>query len=64
MFKFQVIQTTASLCHNVVAHKKSLKKRVLATTVQTVPDFSRTCVFCKVLGINKDCLNAKFHQNR
>ena len=38
--KFQVVQTTASLCHNVVSHKKSqkndfsLKKRGPATTVQ------------------------------
>ena len=26
LFKFQVTQTTASLCHNVVSHKKKVKK--------------------------------------
>ena len=49
-------------------HTKKVKKptrfqkRGLATTVQHEPDFSRTWVFRKVLGINKDCLNAKFHR--
>ena len=42
--------------------QKSLKKGV--TTVQPEPDFSRTCGFRVVLGINEDCLNAKLHQNR
>ena len=60
MSKFQVVQTTASLCHNVVSQKKSktqqsLKKRGLATTIQHKPDFSRTCAFSEVLGINVDC---------
>ena len=40
------------------------KKRGLATTVQPKPDFSRTCGFRKMLGINEDCLNAKCHRNR
>ena len=40
----------------------SLKNRGLATTVQPEKDFSRTCSFREVLGINKDCLNAKFHR--
>ena len=57
--KFQVFPTTASLCHNVVSHKKvkkwGLKKRGLATTVQPEPEFSRTCGFREVLGINEDC---------
>ena len=67
--KFQVVQTTASLCHNVVLHKKvkkttkSQKKRGLATTIQPQPDFSKTCGFCEVLCINEDCLDTKFHQN-
>ena len=38
----------------------SLKKRGLVTTVQPKPEFSRTCGFRKVLGINEDCSNAKF----
>ena len=67
--KFQIVQTTASLCHNVVSHKKvkeitKAQKRGLATTVQPEPDFSRACGFCKVLGINEHRLNAKFHRNR
>ena len=40
------------------------QKRGLATTVQPEPEFSRTCGFRIVLGINEDCLNAKFHQNQ
>ena len=40
------------------------QKRGLATTVELEPDFLRTCGFRKVLGINEDCLNAKFHRNR
>ena len=40
------------------------QKRGLATTVQPEPEFSRTCSFRVVLGINEDCLNAKLHQNR
>ena len=40
---------------------QSLKKRGLATTVQPEPDFSRTYCFHEKLGINKDCLNSKFH---
>ena len=65
--KFQVVQTTASLCNNMISKKKVKKnddksqKRGLATTVQPEPDFPRTCSFRKVLGINEDCLNAKFH---
>ena len=42
----------------------SIKKRGLVTTVQPKPEFSRTCCFRVVLGINEDCLNAKSHQNR
>ena len=42
----------------------SLKKMGLATTVQPKPDFFRACRFRKVLGINRDRLNTKFHQNR
>ena len=49
--KFQVVPTTAS------------QKRGLTTTVQIEPDFSRTCGFCEVIGINEDCSNAKFCQN-
>ena len=41
----------------------SLKKRGLATTVQPELEFSRTCGFREVLGINEDCSNAKFRQN-
>ena len=50
-------------------HTKKLKntakseKRGLATTVQPDLEFSRTCGFCEVLGINEDCSNAKFRQN-
>ena len=40
------------------------KKRGLASNVQPEPDFSKTCSFRKMLGINEDCLNAKFHRNR
>ena len=40
------------------------QKRGLVTTVQPKPEFSRTCGFRVVLGINEDCLNAKLHQNR
>ena len=47
-----------------VKKRPSFKKRGLATTVQPQPDFSRTCSFCEVLGINEDCLNTKFHLNR
>ena len=39
------------------------QKRGLATTVQPKPEFSRTCRFREVLGINEDCSNAKFRQN-
>ena len=42
----------------------SLKKRGLASSVQPEPDFSRTYGFRNVLGINADCLNKKFHQDR
>ena len=42
----------------------SIKKGGLVATVQTKPEFSRTCGFRIVLGINEDCLNAKLHQNR
>ena len=41
----------------------SLKKKGLVTTVQPKPEFSRTCGFREVLGINEDCSNAKFRQN-
>ena len=66
---FQVVQTTAPLCHNVVSHKKVKKtiksqKRSLATTVQPKPNFSGACGFPEVLGINEECLEAKFHQNQ
>ena len=66
--KFQVVQNTTSLCHNVVSHNKSKKKtksqkRGLATTVEPEPDFSRACSFRKMLGINEDCLEEKFHRN-
>ena len=40
------------------------QKKGLVTTVQPEPEFSRTCGFREVLGINEDCLNAKLHQNR
>ena len=50
--KFQLVQTTEPL--------SSLKKRGLAPTEQPEPDFSRAYGFRKVLGINKDCLEAKF----
>ena len=40
------------------------QKRGLVTTVQPEPEFSRTCGFHVVLGINEDCLNAKLDQNR
>ena len=39
------------------------QKRGLVTTVQPKPEFSRTCHFQEVLGVNEDCLNAKFHEN-
>ena len=68
MSKFQVVQTTTSLCHNVVSHEKVKKndkvsKRGLATPVQPEPDFSRKCGFPQVVGINENCSNTKFHQN-
>ena len=40
------------------------QKRGLTTTVQSEPDFSRTCSFHEVLGTNEDCFNRKFHRNR
>ena len=74
--QLQVVQCTASLCHNVVSHKKSKKtiksqKRGLATNVQPESAFSRTCSFYEVFGINEaswgpheNCLDPKFHWNR
>ena len=44
--------------------RPSLKKRGLATNVQTEPEKFRTCGFREVLGITKDYLHAKLHQNR
>ena len=62
----QISSRSASLCHNVVSHKKSKKttksqKSILAT--QPKPDFSKTCGFREVLDINEVCLNEKFHRN-
>ena len=36
------------------------QKGGLATTLQPQPDFSKTCSFCNVLGINEDCLYTNF----
>ena len=60
------------LHHSVIMwyHTKKVKKmtksqkRGLATAVQPVQYFSRTCAFREVLGINEDCLNTKYHRNR
>ena len=67
----QIFKSSRLLHHSVIMlydtkndeKRRSLRKRGLVTTVQPKPEFSRTCGFREVLGINEDCSNAKFCQN-